>query len=70
LKYNAVCGGNEDLPSALLNEELDIHSEDDVNFEILSECGSEESSDELSDYCKIERVIIVCSYDVPNKSIE
>jgi hypothetical protein len=23
LKYNAVCGGNEDLLSALLNEELD-----------------------------------------------
>jgi hypothetical protein len=40
LKYNAVCGGNEDLLSALLNEELDIDSEDDVNFEILSECGS------------------------------
>jgi hypothetical protein len=49
LKYNAVCGGNEDLLSALLNEELNIDSEDDVNFEILSECGSEDSSDEVSE---------------------
>jgi hypothetical protein len=48
LKYNAVCGGNEDLLSALLNEELDIDSENDVNFEILSECGSEDCSDEVS----------------------
>jgi hypothetical protein len=49
LKYNAVCGGNEDLLSALLNEELNIDSEDDVNFEILSECGSEDSSNEVSE---------------------
>jgi hypothetical protein len=47
LKYNAVYGGNEHLLSALLNEELDIVSEDDVNFEILSECGSEDSSDDV-----------------------
>jgi hypothetical protein len=47
LKYNAVCGGNEDLLSALLNEELDTVSEDDVNFE--SECGSADSSDEVSE---------------------
>jgi hypothetical protein len=33
----------------LLNEELDIDSEDDVNFEILSECWSEDSSDEVSE---------------------
>jgi hypothetical protein len=44
-----VCGGNEDLLSALLNEELNIDSEDDVNFEILSECGSEDSNDEVSE---------------------
>jgi hypothetical protein len=44
-----VCDGNEDLLSALLNEELDIDSEDDVNFEILSECGSEDSRDEVSE---------------------
>jgi hypothetical protein len=49
LKYNAVCGDNEDLVSALLNEELDIDSEDDVDFEILSDCGSEDSRDEVSE---------------------
>jgi hypothetical protein len=49
LKYNAVCGGNENLLSALLNEELDIDSEDDVNFEIQSECASEDSSYEVSE---------------------
>jgi hypothetical protein len=49
LKYNAVCGDNEDLVSALLNEELDIDPEDDVDFEIQSDCGSEDSRDEVSE---------------------
>jgi hypothetical protein len=59
LKYNAVCGGNEDLLSALLNEELDIDSEDDVYFEILSECGSEDSSDDVSE-TESESDIVIC----------
>jgi hypothetical protein len=49
VKYNAVCVENEDSVIALLNEELDIDSDDELDLENVEETASEELSDEMSE---------------------
>jgi hypothetical protein len=46
-KYNAVCVENEEALIALLNEELDINSDDQMELENVEETVIEESSDDM-----------------------
>jgi hypothetical protein len=48
-KYDAVCVKNEDSISALLNEELDIDSDDQMQSENERKTVSEESSYKISE---------------------
>jgi hypothetical protein len=48
-KYNAVCVENEESIIALVNEYLDMDSDDQVVLENVQETLSEELSDEVSE---------------------
>jgi hypothetical protein len=49
VNYNAMCVENEGSVIALLNEELDIDSDDQLDLENVEETASEELSDEMSE---------------------
>jgi hypothetical protein len=48
-KYNPLCGVDEEAISDMVNEELDIDSDDKTDLEIVGEIVSEKSSNEKSE---------------------
>jgi diacylglycerol kinase family enzyme len=49
LIYNHLYDEDEESISYMLNEKLDIDSDDEMNLEIEGETASEESNDEMSE---------------------
>jgi hypothetical protein len=58
---NSLCDVDEESISDMLNEELDIYSDDEMNLEIEGETVSEESINEKSESeSEIETRVLVC----------
>jgi hypothetical protein len=57
--YNPLCDVDEECIGDMLNEELDINSDDETDLEIDGEIASEESSNEMSE-SESETSVVEC----------